>query len=76
MLNELLPVLPCLSVAEQVTVVEPIGKVSPDKWSQVAGSGPSTISEADALKAADAPDKLVASIVMLAGTVTTGLVVS
>jgi hypothetical protein len=70
--NEALPVLPCVSDAEQVTVVVPIGKVPPDTESQLAGSEPSTISKADALKVAVAPEELVASFVMLAGTVTTG----
>ena len=71
-LNEALPVLPAKSVAEQVTVVVLIGKVPADTKSQLAGNEPSTASKADALKVAVAPEELVASFVMLAGTVTTG----
>ena len=40
------PLLPALSVAEQVTVVVPIGNTVPDALLQVAVSGPSTSSVA------------------------------
>ena len=74
--NESLPVLFAESIAEQVTVVVPTAKVEPEAGEQVVANAPSTMSEADALKVAVAPDELVASFVMLAGTVTTGEVVS
>jgi len=41
-----LAVLPAESVAEQVTVVVPRGKIDPDAREQVTGSGPSTLSVA------------------------------
>jgi hypothetical protein len=72
----LLPVLPATSVAEQVTVVVPIAKVEPEAGEQVEANTPSTLSVADDVKVAVAPVELVASVVMLAGTVTTGAVVS
>ena len=74
--NEPLSVLSAESVVEQVTVVVPIAKVEPEAGEQVVANAPSTMSEADALKVAVAPDEPVASFVMLAGTVTTGEVVS
>ena len=70
------PVLPWLSVAEQVTEVVPIAKVEPDGGEQEAERAPSTRSTAEAVNVAGAPPGPVASKVMLAGTVTTGAVVS
>ena len=46
--NEALPVLPCASVALQVTVVVPTGKVLPEAGLQEGVSEPSTTSVADA----------------------------
>ena len=43
-LKEAWPVLPAASVAEQVTVVSPKGKVSPEVASQVGVMAPSTSS--------------------------------
>src|SRR2546426_4492575 len=63
-------------VAEHVTKVTPIGNVEPDGEEQDADNGPSTVSIADAVKVARAPPGPVASRVMLAGTVTSGAVVS
>src|SRR3989441_3860397 len=68
--------LPCASVAAQVTVVGPNGKVDPLAGAHIGASGPSRISVADAVKVWGAPAALVASTVALAGTVTTGTVVS
>jgi hypothetical protein len=45
-LNEAVPVLALLSVAEQVTRVRPSGNRLPDLGAQVAGTGPSTASMA------------------------------
>ena len=64
-----------MSVAEQETVVVPIGKVEPDGGVHVTGSVPSPRSVAEALKVTTAPLALVADTVMFAGTVTTGGVV-
>jgi hypothetical protein len=67
--NEALAVLWCASVAEHVTVVVPSGNVDPEVWSQVTPTGPSTRSFAVGfVKVATAPDALVASTVMFAGT--------
>jgi hypothetical protein len=68
--------LPCASVAAQVTVVGPNGKVDPLAGAHIGASGPSRISVADAVKVWGAPAALVASTVAFAGTVTTGPVVS
>src|SRR5437762_13043142 len=65
-----------MSVAVHVTVVGPSGKVDPLAGAQVTGRGPSTRSVAVAVKLNTAPVVLVASAVALAGTVTTGPVVS
>jgi hypothetical protein len=75
-LNDAEPVLPALSVAEQVTLVEPIGKVEPEAGLQVTCTEPSTMSEAEAEKFTTAPTGPVALTVMSAGTVTTGAVLS
>jgi hypothetical protein len=71
-----LPVLPCASVAEHVSVVAPIGNVAPEAGAQVGVSGPSTLSVAVAVKLTAAPAAEVASAVMFAGAWTTGFVVS
>ena len=71
-----MPVLPAASIAEQVTVVVPSGKVEPEAGEQVAATEPSTISVAEAEKLATAPEGPVASRIILAGTVTVGGVVS
>ena len=68
--------LPAASVAEQFTVVVASGKVEPEAGEQVAERAPSTRSLADAEKLAVAPDGPVASMVIFAGTVTVGGVVS
>src|SRR5205085_4334970 len=60
----------------QVTSVEPKANVLPEAGEQITGKLPSRLSNAEALKLAIAPDGPVASVVMLAGTVTTGGVVS
>jgi hypothetical protein len=75
-LNNAEPVLPALSVAEHVTLVEPTGNVEPEAGVQVTGTEPSTRSEAEALKVTLAPLGPVALTVMSAGTVTTGGVLS
>src|SRR5918994_2104593 len=75
--NELSPVFPALSAAVQVTVVVPIGKISPGVLPHVTPTGPSTSSSAVAAsQVAAAPVGPVASTVRFAGTVTTGLVTS
>jgi hypothetical protein len=74
--NDAAPVFPLVSVAVQLTVVGPSGKVDPLAGVQLTGRGPSTTSLADAVKLNAAPVALVASTVALAGTVTTGPVVS
>jgi hypothetical protein len=67
--TEKLPVdvLPTLSVAEQVTVVVPRGKIEPDSGEQVTGSVPSTASVAVATKVTVAPAGPVAAAVMEVG---------
>src|SRR5918911_2109918 len=71
-----LPVLPCESVAVQVTVVVPTGKVLPEDGLQLTGSGPSRLSLALALKVTTAPPALCVLVTMSLGTLTTGAVVS
>jgi hypothetical protein len=71
-LNDAEPVLPALSVAEQVTLVEPIAKVLPEAGLQVGVIAPSTGSDAEALNVTTAPLGPVALTVMSGGTVTTG----
>ena len=68
--------LPAASVAEQLTVVVVIANVEPEAGVHVTGTGPSTLSVAVTVKVTTAPDGLVASAVMLEGTVITGGVVS
>src|SRR6266849_1674216 len=70
------PVLPAASVAEQVMVVVPSGKVLPEAGAHVGVSEPDTASVAVAAYAIAAPLGPVASTGLMAGTVTTGAVVS
>ena len=74
--NDELPVLPAASVAEQVTVFAPSGKVLPDSGAQVAARSPSTVSVAAAAYEVVAPSGPVASRVRSSGTLTAGAVVS
>ena len=71
-----LPVLSAVSVAVQVTVVAPTGKVLPEAGAQIGVRAPSTLSTAVTVKGTTAPLGPVAGAVMSAGTVTTGAVVS
>jgi hypothetical protein len=68
--------LPCASVAVQLTVVEPSGKVAPDGMEQFGVTGPSTTSFAVAVYVTTAPVGDVASTVIGPGTVSVGAVVS
>src|SRR3954447_3436339 len=74
--NDPCAMLPCESVAVHCTVVKAIGKTEPDAWSHVTGTGPSKSSTADAEYVTAAPLALVASAVMLAGSESTGGVLS
>ena len=77
MVKEFVPVFPWSSVAEQLTVVVPSAKVEPEAGKHVtAGLAGEVSSVAVALKETTAPAALVASTVMLPGTVTTGGVLS
>jgi hypothetical protein len=69
-------VLPDESVAEQLTVVVPMGNVEPEAGVHVTGTEPSTSSVAVAVYVTTAPDALVASTVMLDGSERVGAVVS
>jgi hypothetical protein len=69
-------VLPDESVAEQLTVVVPRGKVEPEAGVHVTVTAPSTSSVAVAVYVTTAPDELVASTVMLDGRERVGAVVS
>jgi hypothetical protein len=75
--NDACPVFEWASVAEQVTVVAPIGKVLPESWSHVGVSVPSTVSVAvaDGYETA-VPAGFEVSTATSAGTVTVGEVVS
>ena len=64
------------SVAEQLTVVVPMGNVEPEAGKQVTATAPSTLSFAETAKVAGAPEALTALTVMLAGNVSVGAVVS
>ena len=71
------PVLPCASVALQLTVVVTLtGNVLPDEGEQFVETEPSTMSVAEAEKDTAAPPGPVASAVMPDGTLTLGGVVS
>jgi hypothetical protein len=74
--KEAAPLLPLVSVAVQPTVVGPSGKVDPLAGVQLTATLPFTRSFAVAVKVKLAPVALVASTAALAGTVTTGPVVS
>jgi hypothetical protein len=74
--NESLELLPLASVALQLTVVVPSANVDPDGGVHVTTGTPSTASLAVAPYVTTAPDPLVASAVMSAGTVRVGAVVS
>jgi hypothetical protein len=69
-------VFSALSVAAQPTVVVPMGKVLPEAGVQSGSIAPSTKSVADAVYVTTAPEALVASVLMSAGKVSTGGVVS
>jgi hypothetical protein len=71
-----LPVLPCASVALQVTDVVPSANVEPDEGEQLAPREPSTASVAEAEKVTLAPPGPVASALAEPGTLTLGAVVS
>ena len=71
-----LDVLPCASVAEQLTVVVPSANVLAEAGEQTTGTETSTMSEDEAVNVATAPEELVASEVMFAGRLNTGGVVS
>src|SRR6185295_7158128 len=75
-MNEAVLWLPCASVAVQLTVVGPNGKVEPLAGVQRVATLPSNTSVADAVKVNGAPFAPVASTVAFAGTVRTGPVVS
>jgi hypothetical protein len=75
-LNDAEPVLPALSVAEQVTFVEPKANVEPDAGVQLGVKTPSTRSEAETENVTTAPVGPVALTVISAGTVTIGPVFS
>lgn len=64
------------SVAEQCTVVTPIGNVEPELDEHVTGTEPSTRSVAETVKFTVAPDELVAFTVILEGNASAGRVVS
>jgi hypothetical protein len=67
--------LPALSVAEQFTVVVVIANVDPEAGRhEIVPLRPERASEAEALYVTVAPEALVASAVMLAGSVSDGLV--
>ena len=68
--------LPAASAAEQVTVVVPSGNISPDAWSQLTGTAPSTASLAEVVKLTLAPLAPAASAVRLPGKPMAGAVVS
>lgn len=71
-----LAVFSALSVAVQLTVVVPVGKVVPEAGVQFGVTAPSTRSVAEAVKVTTAPEASVASVLMSAGRFSTGGVVS
>jgi anaerobic selenocysteine-containing dehydrogenase len=75
-LNDADAALPALSFAEQETVVGPIGNVEPEAGVQVTATEPSTRSEAETVNFATAPLLLVVEMVMSAGTLMVGGVLS
>jgi len=77
MVNVADPGLPDVSVAEHVTVLIPSANVLPEAGVHVAGKDPSTMSEAVAAEyVTTAPDGDVATVMILAGVVTVGGVLS
>jgi hypothetical protein len=70
--KEAAPLLPRVSLAVQLTVVGPSGKVEPLAGVHVVGNTPSTLSDDDVVKLNAAPVAAVASTVAGVGTVTTG----
>src|SRR5215218_8907397 len=70
------PMLPALSVAEQITVVGPRSNVDPEAGVQLVVTRVVTASLAETSKLTTAPSGEVASLAMSAGTLTTGAVVS
>jgi hypothetical protein len=72
----LVPLLPCASVAAQLTLVAPSANVAPDAGRQAVLTVASRLSIADAVKLTTAPAALVASALIGLGTVTTGAVLS
>ena len=70
------PWMPLRLVAEHVTAVAPIGKLDPEAGVHVAGTLVPSMSVADALNVAVAPDALVAGTTMSPDVVTTGGVTS
>src|SRR5713226_9142069 len=74
--NPRLALLLWASVPEHFTVVVPNPKTLPDARSQLTATEPSTLSVAETAKLTVAPATLVASVVMLAGTIIDGAVVS
>jgi hypothetical protein len=70
--NVLVPVLPAVSVAEQVTVVVPIANAEPDAGLQVTVGLAGAASVAEAVNVTTRPFGPVASRRMGAGTLTTG----
>src|SRR5262249_54730049 len=75
-LNDLVDVFPDASCAEQFTVVWPSGNVAPDAGVHVSTGAGSVSSVAVTVYVTTAPPGPVASLVMSAGTVITGGVVS
>ena len=69
-------VLLCKSVAEQLTVVIPRANIVPDAGAQITATDPSTTSDEIAENVAVAPRVPVASMLMFAGRVRIGAVVS
>ena len=67
---------PAVSVAKQLTSVVPIGKVEPEAGEQITETVGSTLSVAEAEKVTAAPAGPVAGVVMSAGNVRVGGVVS
>jgi hypothetical protein len=63
---------PARSSAEQATAVVPTRNDDPDAGVQLTARGPSTASFAEAANDTTAPDALVASVVMFAGSVSVG----
>ena len=75
-MNVRVPEFPCASTDVQFTVVVPIEKIDPDVFEQATDVLPSTRSIADTAKLTGAPANVVAGVVMFAGTVSAGGVVS